>query len=239
MHEALLQDCGEKEPQPEQFQKLQLNAEQLVSRLQVAYVRATKSAREAGSKNSVLSDELEACRSKSENQKLQLENMASQMTAQESAMQSMAEELANLRHRLRQDADFRRKSLRLVMNDELRVNNEISDAPRLRRDSYTPSFSDSSVAYSIFSGCPPRSCTPSSAIETGPHMFHTSNLQAVEDEDIGGCQNCHGVERSEAWDVIHMLKEESKALKARLAHSESANEDILSLVGSASIARLG
>ncbi len=44
------------------------------------------------------------------------------------------------------------------------------------------------------------------------------------------CQNCHGVRAAEAWDVVHVLKEESRELKARIAQCESANEDALNLL---------
>jgi hypothetical protein len=49
-------------------------------------------------------------------------------------------------------------------------------------------------------------------------------------QPVKECQNCYGVRRSEAWDVVHVLKEESRALKARIAQCESANEDALSLL---------
>ncbi|PGH10121.1 hypothetical protein AJ80_07571 [Polytolypa hystricis UAMH7299] len=45
------------------------------------------------------------------------------------------------------------------------------------------------------------------------------------------CSNCHGATASEAWNVVSILKEESKGLKTRISDLECAVEECITLVG--------
>jgi hypothetical protein len=218
---------------PEAFKKLQANAEHTIRQLQTAYQNSLRSFQEVTSEKNVLTDELEAAQTQSEHLKMQLANMAAQSVQQESAMQLMAGELAAVRHKMRQDAAFRSKSLRIVANESSDA--EIVESvghSRLRRDRHSAGSFDSenSSRDSIFSHTAPGTCTPISAADTSPDTYGTLRFEAVGLEHAKECQNCHGVDRSEAWDVVHMLKEESRALKAHVAQYESANEDALSLL---------
>jgi hypothetical protein len=230
---ALFPSDNDDESTPDAFKRLQTNAQNTILPLQTAYQKSLQSVREVRSEKNVLTDELEAAQTRSEHLKLQLANMAAIAANQESAMQSMAEELAVLRQRMREDADFRSKSLRIVTNDSSDADETESlgfSHHRKKRHSTDSSASEDSLSNSVFSHPPLGTCTPISATYTSPELYQTPTFLNVTVEPVKECQNCHGVKRSEAWDVIHVLKEEGKALKARLAECESANEDVLGLL---------
>jgi hypothetical protein len=221
---------------PEEFKKLRTNAEITIRRLQAAYQESLESIREVNSEKNVLKDELEAAQTRSEHLKLQLAKTVAQSATQESAMHSMAEELAAARHKIREDARFRRKRLRIVTNESYDEDDarSMTKSPRRRkRHSAESSASEDSSSDSIFSHAPPGTCTPVSiTADTNPDILQEPTFGAIT---IKECQNCHGVKRSEAWDVVQVLKEESKALKARIAQCESANEDALRLLDVAAV----
>ena len=187
-----------------------------------------------------MTDELEAAQTRSEHLKMQTANMAATSASQESAMQSMAEELVALRQRMREDAEYRSKSVRLVRDhssDTDDVENMGINHCRKRRESAESSASEDSSSNSVFSTPPLGTCTPISAADASPELYQTPTFHDVAVEPVKECQNCHGINRSEAWDVIHVLKEESRELKARIAQSETANEDALSLLEVVSFTR--
>ncbi len=164
---------------------------------------------------------------------MQLGNMAAEAAKQESAMQSMTEELVALRCKLREDAEFRSRSLRIVTRDPSDTNGSgsLQDGYwRENRLSGGSFVSQKSSSDSVFSQTPLGTCTPISAADTSPELYQAPQSHSLEDDHTKECQNCHGVQPSEAWDVVHLLKEESRALKARIARYESANEDALSLL---------
>lgn len=218
---------------PEDFNDLQTNAEKTIGRLQSAYQKSLQSARAITSEKNVLTDELEASQTRSEHLKLQLANMAAQSAKQKSVMESIAEELATLRQSMREDVEFRHKSLRIVTTESSDGNGSTNMANRRGRrkrqsaDSFT---SEESSSNSVFSQPPLGTCTPLSAADTSPELYQVPELETIAMEKPKECQNCHGVQRSEAWDVLHILNEESRGLKARIAQCESANEDALSLL---------
>lgn len=228
------------ESSPEALHKLQKNAETAICRFQIAYQKSLQSALEVTSERDVVIDELEAAQTRNEHLKLQLANMAAQSAKQESAMLSMTEELAAARCKIDEDAAFRFRSLRIVASESPEVDNDGSPGKshrRRKRPSAESLASAESSSNSVFSHSPSGTCTPSSAIDVSPHLFQLPRLEADEMETVKECQNCHGVARSEAWDVVHMLKEESRGLKARIAQCESANEDALSMLVIASASR--
>lgn len=221
------------EASADEFMLLQANAENTILRLQSAYQKSLHSFREMTSQRNVLGDELEAAQTRSEHLKLQLANMAAQSVRQKWALQSMAEELAVMRRKMSEDAEFRSKSLRIVVNDS----SDADDAGSVRNDdrgrkrhSGESFASEESSSESIFSEAPLGACTPISAADTSPDVYETPTFDNMRMQPVKECQNCYGVRRSEAWDVVHVLKEESRALKARIAQCESANEDALSLL---------
>lgn len=219
---------------PGEIKRLQANAEKTVRRFQSAYQKSVQAVREVTSEKNILADELEAAQTRSEHLKLQLANIAAQSAKQESAMQSMAEELAGLRCTVREDAEFRSRSLRIVTKDASNVDgDEDLEIPYHRRKRHsTESFASKDSSWdSVFSQAPLGTCTPLSAADTSPELHQAPRFETVGAEIVEECQNCHGVGRSEAWDVVRLLKEESRSLKARIAQCESANEDALSLLG--------
>lgn len=221
-------------PSPEEFKKLQADAENSIRRLRDAYQKSLQSLREVTSEKNVMMDELTATQTRSEQLKLQITNLATQSTERESAMQSMAEELAMLRQRIREEAEFRNRSLRLVTDGSSNTDNARSlenSIPRRKRHSEETFTSDESSSDSIFSEPPLGACTPISAADLSPDLYGAPEVEMLGLEPVKECQNCHGIRRSEAWDVVHMLKEESKALKDRIAQCENANEDALRLLG--------
>jgi hypothetical protein len=216
----------------EGFRQLQANAENTISLLQSAYKKSLQSAREVTSEKNVLNDELEAAQTRSEHLKLQLANMAAQAAKQESAMQSMADELVVLRCKVRDDAEFRSKSLRLVTkesSDADDVGYLVDSNHRSKRQSADSFTSEESSSDSVFSQPPLGTCTPISAADDVPELYQAER-GSLRAEAVKECQNCHGDRRSEAWDVVHLLKEESRALKARIAQCESANDDALTML---------
>jgi hypothetical protein len=230
---ALFPTGFEDDASQEGLSRLQSNAEHTIRRLKVAYQQNLRAFRDLSSEKNVLSDELEAAQTRGEHLKLQLADMAEQSATQESAMQAMAEELAALRHKIREDVEFGSKSLRIVTNESSIADGaeSMKESHRRRKRHSAESFvSQDSIAESVFSHAPPGTCTPVSAADTSPELIQSPRFEVVAVEPAKECQNCHGVSRSEAWDVVHMLKEESKALKARIAQCESANEDALHLL---------
>lgn len=225
---------------PEALHELQKTAEAAIYRFQVAYQKSLQLAREVTSERNVVIDELEAAQTRNEHLKLQLANMAAQSATQESATLSMAEELAAARCKISEDAAFRCRSLRIVTNESSNVDYDGSPGNtyrRRKRPSAESFASAESTSDSVFSQAPSGTCTPSSAVDINPPLFHAPRLGIEGMEPVKECQNCQGVTRSEAWDIVHMLKEESKALKARIAQCESANEDALSMLVIASASR--
>jgi hypothetical protein len=221
------------EASADEFMQLQANAENTIFRLQSAYQKTLSSFREMTSQRNVLGDELEAAQTRSEHLKLQLANMAAQSVRQASAMQSMAEELDVMRCKRSEDAEFRSKSLRIVTNDYSDVDDagSLGNNDRRRKRHSGESFaSEESSSESIFSEAPLGACTPISAADTSPDVYEGPTFDNMRMQPVKECENCYGVRRSEAWDVVHVLKEESRALKARIAQCESANEDALSLL---------
>lgn len=238
IHTALFPSSIDDESTLDAFQNLRINAEKTIGQLQTAYQQKLRSIRQVTSEKNILRDELEASQTKSEHLKLQLADLVANSVDQESANQAMAEELAALRQGCREDAPFYRKSLRIVPSDS----SDVDDAEILRighrrkkRPSTESSGSEESSSDSVFSHAPLGTCTPMSATDDSPGLFLTDTSNGATVEGVQECQNCHGVVRSEAWDVVNILKEESRALKARIAQCEEANEDALALleVGSA------
>lgn len=62
-------------------------------------------------------------------------------------------------------------------------------------------------------------------------MLSTKDRRDREESCIWSCANCQGVEASEAWGVVGMLKEENRCLKERVAHVEGALDGCLDVVG--------
>ena len=215
------------------FKNLQTNAEKTIRQLHTAYQKSLRSVREVTSEKNVLMDELEAAQTKSEHLKLQLANVVASSANQESAMQAMAEELATLRQRIRRDAEFSGKSLRIVTSDSSDVEDpEIMKIGhrRKKRHSTESSASEDSSSDSIFSHATLGTCTQISANEASSGLLSTDIFHSATVEYVKECQNCHGVRRSEARDVVQILKEESRALTARIAQCENANEDALAML---------
>ena len=218
---------------PEKLKNLQGNAESSIVRFQTAYQKSLQLVREVTSEKNALTDELEVTQTRSEHLKLQLAIMAARAANQDSAMQSMAEELAALRCRIREDAEFRSRSLRIVTKES-----SDADDDRSMGDGYygtsrpsTESFASAdSSPDSVFSQAHLGTCTPISAADTSPELCQSSSFEPIAMGPAKECQNCHGVRAAEAWDVVHVLKEESRELKARIAQCESANEDALNLL---------
>ncbi|KKY16566.1 hypothetical protein UCRPC4_g05903 [Phaeomoniella chlamydospora] len=130
---------------------------------------------------------------------------------------------------------------------------------RSNRNSTTPSLneseaeSDISAAESIFSNgyelSRSTSCaspTPTTPFERSPEVLQsekftrqqgcTSPSKSTKLVPITNvvasreCQNCHGMSSSEAWAVVHVLKEESKALKDTISHLEAGLDSSLDFV---------
>ncbi|ERF68358.1 hypothetical protein EPUS_06774 [Endocarpon pusillum Z07020] len=237
---ALFQSGMTVEPSIEGFKSLQANAESVICRFQSAYRKSLQSVREVTSEKNVLRDELEAAQTRSEHLKLQLANMAAEAAKQKSAMQSMTEEVVALKCKLREDAEFRSRSLRIITMDQSDAN-ESESLPdgyqKEKRQSGGSFVSHKSSSDSVFSQAPLGTCTPISAADTSPELYQAPRFDSLQGDHLKECQICHGVQLSEAWDVVHLLKEESRALKARIAQCESANEDALSLLDIVSTVR--
>jgi hypothetical protein len=220
------------ESSPVDFKRLQTNAENILCRFHSAYLKSLQLVREVTSEKNVLTDELEAAQAQREHLKLQLANVAAQSAKQESAIEAMAGELAALGCKIREDAEFRSKSLRIVTKEFSDAENaaRMEHDCRRKRMSAESFASEESSAESVFSQAPLGTFTPISAVDTSTELHQLPRSEGSVAETLKGCQNCYGVSRSEAWDVVHVLKEESRALKARIAEYECANADALSLL---------
>lgn len=227
---------------PEELEKVREGAEKSFRQLQSAYQKNLQCLQEVTSERNALTDEWEAAQTRSEHLKLQLATMGEQLTRQESAMQSMVEEIATLRRQLREDEDFRNRSLRVVSEQSLNteaVAKTENEGRRRKRRSAESLASEASSSSSIFSQAVSGTCSPISVTtaETIPDVCETPLFDATRVEAFKECQNCHGIVRSEAWNVVHVLKEESRALKARIAQCENANEGALNLLDALSAMR--
>lgn len=237
---ALFPSENNNKSSPQAFKELQANARTTILRLQSAYQQSLQSMRAVTSEKHVLKDELEAAQTRSEHLKVQMANMAATSANQESALQSMAKELVVLRQRMREDAEYRSKSLRLVTSDPSdadAIGNVGNNHHRRRRQSAGSSESEDSSSNSVFSVPPVGTSTPMSAADATPELYQTPTFHDIVIEPVKECQKCHGVQSSEAWDVVHMLKEEGRELKARIAQYETANEDALGLLEVVSFTR--
>lgn len=93
---------------------------------------------------------------------------------------------------------------------------------------------------------PPLLPRPSGAASRSPVRTHLSPMRpsaydkvmkGISSSGIGSlistsrCANCRGLSAADAWSVVHVLKEENKALKHRMCELESAVEECITLVG--------
>ncbi|OAP56936.1 hypothetical protein AYL99_09048 [Fonsecaea erecta] len=215
--EALFPSGHPGEFSPAAFKNLQLNAEGTIRRFQQAYKEQRQSLRSATSTKNVQADELEAAQTRNEHLKLQLQEMAERAAEQEKL-------IADLRAQLSAQLSFEspQASVRMVAQDI-----DPKRRPKYRRyrssdvstSGESEAGSEVSSVVSVFSEA--LSAAPSQATSIASPVLKSTSL-ARDD-----CPRCHGLRPSDAWDVVGMMKEESAALKHRIAELESAQDDAL------------
>ena len=243
---------------PAAFKNLQMNAEGALGRFQTAYRATYDSLHSARSVKNIQADELEAAETRNEALKMQLSDMAARASAQEEAMKQLKEELDMERNRRQEEQELRRGTVKLVQpaEDQIRTyrgrRTRISDITTSSFESSEQDADLSSEVSSIFSHSDrmtARSASPTTDIEFSPATPQSSKFPSfrlttrtptkalnpaqtpqpvkIEKQE---CSVCHGVSSSEAWDVVSVMKEESRALKGRITELERANEDCLNLL---------
>ncbi|TAQ89731.1 hypothetical protein B7494_g1922 [Chlorociboria aeruginascens] len=110
--------CGtptERDPfSPSSFKNLLMNAEGLLLKLQTAYKIRTLSLHEISSEHEAQAEELEEAETRAKHLKMQLEDMAARVSAQEAAMAELQQTLMREKQARAQEKEAREKSIALV-----------------------------------------------------------------------------------------------------------------------------
>jgi hypothetical protein len=223
----------------EAYNRLQLNAESTIKKLQQALKQQTQAVSTATSQKNALVDDKEAVVMQSEAMKHQLNEMADQVKDQEEHIQALKAELS-LRPASFQAEIPARQTVRMVSGDTYR-RKRVSD---ISMTSQSDADSEMSSAVSIFSEAQFADYSPGTSIAASPVLKHSPvpgrqlrpSLMWSDLHHTQACQRCHGVHASEAWDVVDIMKKEKVALKDRIEVLESEYESALNdLVGGLTI----
>ncbi|KIX10512.1 uncharacterized protein Z518_01595 [Rhinocladiella mackenziei CBS 650.93] len=227
IREALFPHGYPDEFSPATFKNLQLNAEGTLCRFQQAYRDQRKSLRNVTSTKNVQADELEAAQTRNEHLKLQLEEMAERVAEREKTITDLRLQLKTQRQSLDPHLS-QQQSIRKISpesstaeepNPRLKYcRNRSSD---ISTSGESELGSDVSSVVSVFSEA--LSSAPSRMTSIPSPVLKSSHVAYSGDH----CPKCHGLNASEAWDVVGMMKMESEALKQRISQLESAQDDAL------------
>ena len=228
IQEALFPHGHPDEFSPAAFKNLQLNAEGTLRKFQQAYREQHKSLRIITSTENVQADELEAANTRNEHLKLQLEDMAERAAEQEKAIAALRAQLSAQRPSL-DSPQSPQRSIRMVSHDsgqpelgpQSRLKYRRNRSSDISTSGESEAGSDVSSVVSVFSEA--LSAAPSHSTSFSSPVLKSSNLAYPRDE----CSKCHGLNASEAWDVVGMMKMESGALKQRISELENAQDDAL------------
>ena len=231
---------------PTAFKTLHLNAEALLTRLQIAYKERAIALKDTLAEKDALNEETQGAQTRTRHLKMQLDAMAEQMAEQDKAMMAMVDELAQEKLARREEEEARKRSIRLVEREFTP-----SQRSRPRRSTVSDSgfeSEDESSVESVFSRRDgthsPTMSMSSVSTDNSPEIFHArevvySPTQAARLRIPANaakpvqqpCTNCHGVRPSDAWPIVGVLKEENQGLKQRIGELEGALEGCLSIVG--------
>lgn len=224
---------------PDEYKKLQLNAESTIKKLQQALKQQTESVCAITSQKNALADDKEAAVIRSEAMKHQMIEMVDQVKDQEEHIQALKAELS-LRPASFQAETPAWQTVRIVSGDAYR-RKRVSDTSMT---SQSDAESEMSSAVSIFSEAQSADYSPGTSIAASPVLKHSPmvgrqlrpSLMWSDLHHTQACQRCHGVPASEAWDVVDIMKKEKVALKERIEVLESEYESTLNdLVGGLTI----
>ena len=199
-----------------------------------------------------LAEEMEGAEMRARHLKLQLDDMAAKVAAQDEAMMNLVDELAQEKLARREEEDARKRSVRIVdatlpivTSSRLRGSDTFSDAGFeseddscadsvfSRRDgTHSPTMSMSSVSTN---GSPELYQSPE-VFRSPPRAARlrapptSAGLKGTEAPTQHGCANCNGVRPPDAWGVVSVLKEENHGLKQRVGELEGALDGCLDVV---------
>lgn len=230
IREALFPQGPVDQYSPSSFKNLQLNAEGTLRRFQTAHRDQQKALRAITSAHNVQADELEAAQTRNEHLKLQLQDMAERASEQERVIADLKEQLRGQRSSLRLDRPPE-QSVRLVSHDDESTETELDSRMKRRRkrssdvstSTSCESEADSEVSsvVSIFSE--PLSAASSHETSISSPVLKSGHPAYTRDD----CPKCHGLNPSEAWDVVGVMRMESSALKQRITQLENAQDEAL------------
>ena len=230
------------------LQCLEINAETTIRRIQRAHEESLQTTRAAISEKSVQADELEASQTRNKHLKMQLADMAERAKGQEAAIAALRDELAAEKQRSLEEAEARRRSIRMVAQKDSSTPSDSGSRTPLHRNRFSGASSlleseagsEMSSVDSVFSEVLARE-SPMTSTSTGPmtklafassppSMQYEGTEEAPTVVPTLSCHKCHGVSQSEAWDVISVMKMESRALKERVEELEGARTDVLRMI---------
>ncbi len=202
---------------PAAFKNLQQNAEGTINRFQLSHREQRQFLRTITSNKNVQADELEAAETRNEYLKLQLEDMAERAAEQERFITEMRAQLAQQRFSL----ESHQQSIRMVPNDA-----DTSPRPKHRRNrsSDVSTLGESEAGSEVSSVASVFSEQLSIAPSRATSAEFSDSIARVD------CPRCHGMRPSDAWDVVSVMKIESRALKERIAVLEDAQEKALDAI---------
>ncbi|MCJ1235555.1 hypothetical protein MMC14_003525 [Varicellaria rhodocarpa] len=238
---------GQADPfSPSSFKNLIQNAEGLLSRMQNALKQRTAALHDVTAEKEAQSEELEEAQTRVKHLKIQLDDMSAKMTEQDQAMMNLVEELAHEKQARRDDDEFRKRTIRIVDVTSKSVNPRprVSRTSTVSHDSGFESDEDgifsqkdeidspATTASTMSLRSPISSEFPSAARfpSTVHNDMRVANAAGPAVSPVYSCENCHGLQGSEAWNVVGVLKAENQGLKHRVGELESALDGCLDMV---------
>ena len=237
---------------PAAFKNLQLNAEGLLRCFQSSHIEQQTNLKYLATVRQCQADDLEACQTRNEHLKIQLVEMAERGAEQERLIAALRAELAVAHGR--PSYETQETSIRKVSAHSIDPSRGPFRRNRSSNISTLSAESDESSNISVFSHADSMD-SPGTSLAASPVMkhanLHYTNIQhhsptvvthrehertVIEPIQVPECQKCHGVRATEAWDVVAMMKVESKALKQRIGELEGANDEVLGLIDGLRIA---
>ena len=236
---------GQADPfSPSSFKNLMQNAEGLLSRMQNALKQRTAALHDVTAEKEAQSEELEEAQTRAKHLKIQLDDMSAKMTEQDQAMMNLVEELAHEKQARRDDDESRKRTIRIVdvTNKSVNPRPRVSRTSTVSHDSGFESdedgmfsqkdeFDSPATTVSTMSLRSPISSEFTSAARFPPtEGMRVANAASPAVGPVYSCENCHGLQGSEAWNVVGVLKAENQGLKHRVEELESALDGCLDMV---------
>ena len=230
---------------PTSVKALQANAENLLTRMQMAYKERSTTLRDIAVERDAEAEERQGTETRCQALKVQLDDLAGRLKEQDDAMMDLVDQLANEKRLRREEGESRKRTVTLVRHGrrerlstattastcESEDESSCESVFSRRHGASSPSMSMSSV--SVVSSPEvhqlpefPPALTPQMARLQGGLASHPfTNAKGPT-----ASRNCQSGKESEAWNVVVMLKEENIALKDRISQMEGALDGCLDVL---------